>query len=77
MLQSRCISGCKSDSEFPRELHETLFLKKGFNSFWLEDSLLKWTWYLSNGMCMLVCLPVSRKKSRELVSSSEMKVGLT
>lgn len=41
MLQSRCISGCKSDSEFPRELHATVFWKEGFNGFWLKDSVVE------------------------------------
>lgn len=49
MLQSRCISGCKSDSELPRELHATGFGKGDFMVSASRILLLKWTWYLSKG----------------------------
>lgn len=48
MLQSRCISGCKSDSEFPGELPTTGFGKGDLMVSGLQILLLKWTWYLSN-----------------------------
>lgn len=49
MLQSRCISGRKSDFEFPRELHATGVGKKDLMVYGSRILLLKWTWYLSNG----------------------------
>lgn len=49
MLQSRCISGCKSDSEFPGELHATGLGKGDLMVSGSRILLLKWTWYLSNG----------------------------
>ena len=49
MLQSRCISGSKSDSEFPRELHATGFWEGDLMVSGSRILLLKWTWYLSSG----------------------------
>lgn len=48
MLQSRCISGCKSDSEFQRELPTAGYGKGGLMVSGLWILLLKWTRYLSN-----------------------------
>lgn len=48
MLQSRCISGCKSDSEFQRELPTAGYGKGDLMALGLRILLLKWTWYLSN-----------------------------
>lgn len=48
MLRSRCISGRKSDFEFPRELRVTGFGKGDLMVSGLRILLLKWTWYLSN-----------------------------
>lgn len=75
MLQSRCISGPKSDFEFPRLLHATGVGKGDLVVSESRVLLLKWTYQMR--MCMLVCLPVCEKKSREFVSSSEMMIGLT
>lgn len=48
MLQSRCISGHKSDFEFPRELLVTGFGKGDSIVSGLRILLLKWIWYLSS-----------------------------
>jgi len=48
MLQSRCISGRKSDFEFPRELRPVGFGKGDLMVSGSMILLLKWTWYLSS-----------------------------
>lgn len=49
MLQSRGISGHKSDFEYPRGLHAAVFGKRDLmvSGSWVV--LLKWIWYLTNG----------------------------
>lgn len=43
---------------------QLFFGKRDLMASGLRILLLKWTWYLSNGMCMLVCLPVYGEKEQ-------------
>lgn len=61
MLQSRCISGCKSDSELPRELPTAGYGKGDLMISGLQIILLKWTWYLSKAD-VFAGVPVSVKR---------------